>query len=163
MSVIPLQFMSTSAPKTCKRKHDTVSTWTQETIANFQYTDIIPDVIDRLFLPFNINRLIALCNLSIAHIVQDFCLDINSSYIKNLRSNLETKKNHVHIISMFFLLLNVDLKLKSFLLKTDKKNNAKMVRFFCDLRDNCVVAYMDEKESSHTSFMDKCKESWLLA
>lgn len=155
--------MSTSAPRTCKRKHETVSTWVHENINNFDYTERIPDVIERLFLPFNINRLTTLCQLSLAHIVQDFQLDPNSSYISTIRSNLETRTNHVYMLCMFFLLLNVDLKLKAFLLNTDKKNHAKMVRFLIDLRNNSVVCYLDETNTSNTVFFDKCKEAWLLA
>ena len=160
---IPLQFMSTSAPKTCKRKHETVSTWVQETINNFNYTERIPDVMKRLFLPFNISRLTTLCHLSLAHIVQDFNLDPNCSYISTIRSNLETRTNHVYMLSIFFLLLNVDLKLKSFLLNTDKTNHAKMVRFFVDLRNNSVVCYLHETSTSNTVFLENCKEAWLLA
>jgi len=155
--------MSTSAPKTCKRKHETVSTWAQQTINNFNYTELIPDVIERLFLPFNINRLTTLCQLSLAHIVHDFGLDQNSPYISTIRLNLETRTNHVYMLCIFFLLLNVDLKLKSFLLTTDKKNHAKMVRFFVDLRNNSVVCYLDETKTSNTMFLEKCKEAWLLA
>lgn len=159
--------MSTSAPMICKRKRvnerENVSAWPQQTITNFLYTEVIPDIIERLFLPFNTNRLAALCQLSLAHIVQDFHLDIDSAYIKTLHDNLHSKTNHMYFLCMFFLFLNVDLKLKTFLLGTDKKNHNKMIRWFSDLRNNCVVLYLQEHDTPHSAFVEKCKEAWLLA
>jgi len=159
--------MSASAPSTCKRKRENetenVTTWPEQTIKKFAYTDIIPDIIERLYLPFNTNRLASLCQLSLAHIVQDFHLDINSPYIQTLNDNLHTNTNHMYFLCMFFLFLNVDLKLKSFLLNTDKKNYNKMIRWFSDLRNNCVVSYLQEHDTPHSAFVEKCKHAWQLA
>lgn len=159
--------MSASAPSTCKRKRENnaenVTTWPERKIKNFAYTDIIPDIVERLFLTFNTNRLASLCQLSLAHIAQDFHLDINSAYIETLFENLHSNKNHMYFLSMFFLFLNVDLKLKAFLLNTDKKNYNKMIRWFSDLRNNCVVSYLQEHNTPHSEFVEKCKLAWQLA
>jgi hypothetical protein len=66
-------------------------------------------------------------------------------------------------LAIFFVLLNIDIDLKQYVLDTDLAFNAsKLCRFFVDLRSHVDTLFATE-QMSLLDFVDACEEAYVLA
>jgi hypothetical protein len=83
------------------------------------------------------------------------CIELVRSYV----SSDETV--HAHKVAVFFLLLNIDEKMKQKMMRLDQ-NHAKLARFFLDLRKELVTVFFCTSQPVH-QFVQQCRETYLIA
>ena len=66
-------------------------------------------------------------------------------------------------VAIFFVLLNIDVDLKQYVIDTDLACNArKLWRFFADLREHVDTLFASE-QMSLLDFVDACEEAYVIA
>jgi len=118
------------------------------------------DMIERIIAPVNDKFLDACIAESLAFLQQEFFPKERCDALEKLRS-YASRAVHAHKVGIFFLLLNIDRKLKQKMMDADK-NHAKLARFFLDLRQELVTGFFCSSQPV-PEFVDKCKQGYLIA
>ena len=116
-------------------------------------------------MPLNHSLLRKLCSRSLTTLETQFDVKMNTHAVvqlKNLAAD-ETCPHTTHL-ALFFLLLNVDQKLKEDIMKAENKHmHPKLTRFFLDLKDEAVRPYFCDESLSNECLVAKAEELWTLA
>ena len=100
---------------------------------------------------------------SLKGITKDFYDDSTTVEVEAVRKLAQSAK-HTILLTLFFLLLNVDTTLKEFLLTSeDDIRKSKIVRFYLDLKQHVVVRFVESDGMTATEFVDLCHEFYLLS
>lgn len=118
------------------------------------------DIIDRIIAPINDKYLDTCIEESLAFLQGEFFRDEACEALEKLRSYARVAV-HAHKVGIFFLLLNIDRTLKAKLMKLDQ-DNAKLARFFLDLRQEYVTVFFCSSQPV-PEFVVKCKQGYLIA
>ena len=118
------------------------------------------DIIDKIISPINEPFLDACIEESLAFLQEEFFPDAPCEPLEKLRS-YAGRAVHAHKVGIFFLLLNIDRKLKQRLMHADQ-NHAKLARFFMDLRQELVTVFFCSSQPV-PDFVVKCKQGYLIA
>ena len=120
------------------------------------------DIIDKIISPINERFLEACIEESLASLQSEFFPDAPCESLEKLRSYARRGETaHAHKVGIFFLLLNIDRKLKQRLMHADQ-NHAKLARFFMDLRQELVTVFFCSSQDV-PGFVVKCKQGYLIA
>jgi len=145
-----LQPLSTSMPITC---HARAKVSTPPT----------PDLLERVLLPQNAELLRASVLGAIASIEAEFFDASTTSESRAMRITA-THADHVVLLALFMLLLNVDAQLKEHVVAAasgDKKH--KVVRLLEDLRQRLVLDYFTNEEISTNAFVGACEDCYVIS
>jgi hypothetical protein len=118
------------------------------------------DIIDKIISPINERYLEACIEESLAALQTEFFPSEACDALEKLRSYARGAV-HAHKVGIFFLLLNIDRQLKQRLMHADQ-NNAKLARFFVDLRQELVTVFFCSSQPV-SEFVLKCKQGYLIA
>ena len=133
-------------PMTCTRQ------------SNSQQTDFI----DKIISEVNTRYLEACICESLDFLQAEFFAGSPCDGIERLRRYvLSAEPAHAHKVGIFFLLLNIDRKLKQKMMDSDR-NHPKLVRFFSDLRRELVTDFFCSAQPV-LGFVLKCREGYLIA
>ena len=116
-------------------------------------------------MPLNHSLLRKLCSRSLTTLGTQFDVKMNTHAVVQLK-NLTADENcpHTTHLALFFLLLNVDQKLKEDIMKAENKHmHPKLTRFFLDLKDEAVRPYFCDESLSNECLVAKAEELWTLA
>lgn len=118
------------------------------------------DIIDKIISPINERFLETCIEESLACLQDEFFRNAPCESLEKLRSYAR-RAVHAHKVGIFFLLLNIDQKLKQKLMHADQ-NHAKLARFFTDLRQELVTVFFCSSQPV-PEFVLKCKQGYLIA
>ena len=123
----------------------------------------LPRLIERVFEPHSTELLDALMKRSFDDIERIFFRAQATPEVVEARAAL-AHASHTTRVAVFFLLLNVDTALKDFLLQAESESRRdKVTRFFLDLRQHAVPAFLGNDTVSVLAFVQSCRECYLLA
>jgi hypothetical protein len=120
------------------------------------------DFIDKIISEVNTKYLETCIYESLDFLQTEFFADSPCEGIERLRSYVGRADTvHAHKVGIFFLLLNIDRKLKQKMMDCDR-NHRKLVRFFSDLRRELVTDFFCSAQPV-LGFVLKCREGYLIA
>ena len=118
-----------------------------------------------------IAKIIATCNQrymemciceSLDTLKSEFFADAPCEGLELLRRYVSSDATvHTHKVAVFFLLLNIDEKMKQKMMQMDQ-NHAKLARFFLDLRKELVTVFFCTSQPAN-QFVQQCRETYLIA
>lgn len=166
MFMVPLHPCKTSMPSTCSIHNTThkLSIMPSKELPILKRTSIrqTQHIILRLFSPLNIDDLQHLIEESIEHLRNEFYNSKSTIEIEKLLT-LSRKSSHTNKLCIFFLLLNIDQKMKECLITMDGTlNDRKLVRFFADLKKYAVPAFFATEKLSPSQFVEQCEELYVI-
>lgn len=98
---------------------------------------------------------------SIAGLEAEFFEGVESVQIAKLRG-LVKDGTHAELVAIFFLLLNIDARLKTRMLEIDSGNARRIGRFLLDLRQELVVEFFCSPQSV-AEFVRACEDGYRIA
>jgi len=98
---------------------------------------------------------------SLTRLEAEFFAERACPQIAKIRALLQGA-SHVDLLTVFFLLLNVDYGLKARVLSVDEGNAKRIARFLIDLRQELVVEFYCSGQSTG-EFVRACNETWCIA
>jgi hypothetical protein len=120
------------------------------------------DFIDKIISEVNTKYLETCIYESLDFLQTEFFADSPCEGIERLRSYVGRPDTvHAHKVGIFFLLLNIDRKLKQKMMDCDW-NHRKLVRFFSDLRRELVTDFFCSAQPV-LGFVLKYREGYLIA
>ena len=120
------------------------------------------DFIDKIISEVNTRYLEACIYESLDFLQAEFFADAPCRAIERLRDYVRSAEAaHAHKVGIFFLLLNIDRKLKQKMMDCDR-NHAKLVRFFSDLHTELVTGFFCSAQPV-LGFVLQCTEVYLIA
>jgi hypothetical protein len=120
------------------------------------------DFIDKVISEVNTRYLETCIHDSLDFLQCEFFPGSPCDAIERLRSYVGLPNTaHAHKVGIFFLLLNIDRKLKQKMMDCDR-NHRKLVRFFSDLRRELVTDFFCSAQPV-LGFAHKCREGYLIA
>ena len=100
---------------------------------------------------------------SLSSVETTFACEGVAREINRLRDTI-TRGSHTTLLSVFFLLLNVDAVLKDRIVAMDSDTNMrKMARFLMDLRNILAVRFFTDERCSPMIFVEECVDCYLLS
>lgn len=162
--------MSTSMPSTCthsvrqgdarpegfKNKRQKVCTQ-----AKLDLRQLIP----RILLAENERALRKCCADTLERICSEYEINPLIRVFKTLREfSKDQEESQASIIALFFLGLDIDLKLKQMMLEAESTHmQRKLAGFFVKLRSEVIPAFLCEEPAEIETFVSTCHEAYLLA
>jgi len=162
--------MSTSMPSTCthsgsqggarregsKNKRQKVCTH-----AKLDLRQLIP----RIMLPENERALRKCCADTLERICSEYEINPLIRVFKTLREFSEDhEESQCSILALFFLGLDIDMKLKQMMLEAESTHmQRKLTGFFVKLRSEVIPAFLCEEPVEVENFVRTCHEAYLLA
>ena len=148
----------------------------QKTIkkTQIQNTNVITNVItnvnaqhffSRLFLPLNTHALPSFCIESLQRISVEYKIDNKIHVMKQLKA-IASEPNAPRnlLLALFFLLFNIDTKMKTIVLQSESKpTQNKVCQFSLLLRQEITPKFFVEEQQQLYKFVEKCEEAYLLA
>ena len=123
----------------------------------------IQNIISRLFCVINRNLVTQLITESIANLTKIYFGDKHTSETNSILTQLPGF-SHSQLLSVFFLLLNIDQALKETVMTMDvPRNHRKITRFYMDLKLSAVVKFFTTESMSIAQFVDYCDELYIIA
>ncbi len=123
----------------------------------------LPRLMERIFEPHSTELLSTLLNRSLTNIERVFFANRSTADVAAVR-DVCSKHSHTTHVAVFCLLLNVDMDLKDFVLQAESPTRRdKMTRFFLDLKQSVVPAFFSDDTVSIGTFVQRCRECYLLA
>ena len=122
-----------------------------------------PDLLERVLLPQNTGLLRACVLRAVASIESDFFESGTTAESRAMRLTA-AHADHVVLLALFMLLLNVDAELKELVVPAasgDKKH--KVVRLLEDLRQRLVLDYFTNEEISTNAFVGACEDTYVIS
>ena len=120
------------------------------------------DFIDKIISEVNTRYLETCIYESLDFLQTEFFADSPCEGLERLRSYVGRADTvHAHKVGIFFLLLNIDRKLKQKMMDCDR-NHRKLVRFFSDLRRELVTDFFCSAQSVF-AFVGQCRDGYLIA
>jgi len=116
--------------------------------------------IEKIISPINGAFLEACIYESLAFLEQEFFCETKCQALQALREYVG-RAVHAHKVGIFFLLLNIDRSLKEKLMQLDQ-NDAKLARFFMDLRQELVTTFFCSSQPV-LDFVVQCQQTYLIA
>jgi len=121
------------------------------------------DLLERVLLPQNTNLLRECVLRAIASIETDF-FDAGTTAESRAMRLTATHANHVVLLALFMLLLNVDAQLKEHVVSAASGNKKhKVVRLLKDLRQRLVLDYFTNEEISTNAFVGACEDTYVIS
>jgi len=163
-----LQPLSTSMPNTCA---DSEGSKTTITNSKFQRSKAKPvehtTKLHNVVLCFSSESyskvLHSIVLESLSSVETTFACEGVAREIKRLRDTI-ARGSHTTLVSVFFLLLNVDAVLKDRIVAMDSDTNTrKMARFLMDLRNILAVRFFTDERCSPMIFVEECVDCYLLS
>lgn len=145
-----LQPLSTSMPMTCQARARVSTPHT-------------PDLLEQVLLPHN-TALLRECVLRAIASVESDLFDAGTTSESRAMRITATHADHVVLLALFMLLLNVDAQLKERVVGAasgDKKH--KVVRLLEDLRQRLVLDYFTNEEMSTQAFVGACEDTYVVS
>ena len=144
-------------PNTCDKK----------LISNLEFRqkacDKIPNVINMMLSPVNIEMLRSWTLQSIEHIRTVYFDGQHTTETNRLRCHVMNMP-HTRLLVVFFAMLNIDQDLKQRVMMVDEDKNArKLARFFMDLKHCAVSRFFATENITPTRFVMLCEELYVLA
>lgn len=126
-------------------------------------TPVIPDLIEHVMQPHNIDALRECVMRSILSIEKDI-FDAEATTESNAMRHTATHADHVVLLALFMLLLNVDEQLKdSVVCAATGEKKHKIVRLLEDLRKRLVLDYFTNEEISTHAFVGLCEDTYVIS
>ena len=123
----------------------------------------IQNIILRLFCVINRNLVTQLITDSIDNLTEIYFEGRHTSETNSIRTQLPGF-SHSQLLSVFFLLLNIDQALKETVMAMDvTQNHRKITRFYMDLKLDAVVKFFSTEAMSVSDFVDYCEELYIIA
>jgi len=145
----PLQSLSVSMPMTCDLHDKSVE---------------IPNVLEKAVHAGNRAWLCGLVGESLASLEDEFFTgekNAGCTQVARLRA-LVREATHGELLAVFYLLLNIDHKLKTRILLMDARNDKRIARFLLDLRHELVLGFFCS-EQSVAEFVQACGDGYCIA
>ena len=120
-----MQSLSVSTPMTCTSEMASVE---------------VANVLEKAVHTLNRQWLSGIVDESIASLEEEFFGQRPCVQIAKLRA-LVRDATHAELLAVFYLLLNIDHKLKTRILLMDTQNKKRIARFLLDLRHELVVCF----------------------
>ena len=98
---------------------------------------------------------------SIAGLEAEFFAGGGNAQIAKLRGLLRDA-THAELVAIFYLLLNIDVRLKKRILEMDAGNAKRIGRFVLDLRQELVVGFFCSPQTT-TEFVQACADGYRIA
>ena len=118
------------------------------------------DSIEKIIAPLNAEYMQACIYGSLDFLQAEFFPGARSEAIEQLRGYVGAAA-HAHKVGIFFLLLNIDRRLKEKLMELDQ-NHAKLARFFSDLRLELVTVFFCSSQDV-PGFVVQCTDGYRIA
>jgi len=118
------------------------------------------DIVEKIIAPLNADYMQACIYGSLDSLQAEFFAGARSEAIEQLRGYVGGAA-HAHKVGIFFLLLNIDRRLKEQLMELDQ-NHAKLARFFSDLRLELVTVFFCSSQGV-PGFVVQCTNGYRIA
>lgn len=119
----------------------------------------------RLFLPLNTHALPSFCVESLQRISVEYKIDNEIHVMKQLKAIAsEPNASRNLLLTLFFLLFNIDTKMKTIVLQSESKSTQnKICQFSLLLRQEITPKFFVDEQEQLYKFVEKCEEAYLLA
>lgn len=125
--------------------------------------ETLPNLIPRLLMPVNHEHLKKICSTSICSVCAEYQLSAQQQTVQTLQRSVG-KQCFTNSLALFFLLLNVDMRLKTAILDGETPaQQAKIANFLMNLRKHLIPEYLSEQRSDTCTFATKCQDAWSVA
>ena len=124
-------------------------------------SDQIVNVLEKATHVLNRDWVVGVVEDSIAGLEAEFFAGGGCAQIEKLRG-LVRDATHAELLAIFYLLLNVDVRLKTRMLELDKGNERRIGRFVLDLRQELVVQFFCSPQTV-VEFVQACEEGYRIA
>lgn len=124
----------------------------------------IPNVLEKAVHAGNRAWLCGLVGESLASLEDEFFTgekNAGCTQVARLRA-LVREATHGELLAVFYLLLNIDHKLKTRILLMDARNDKRIARFLLDLRHELVLGFFCS-EQSVAEFVQACGDGYCIA
>ena len=121
----------------------------------------IADILDKVTHPINGEFLDVFIRDTIASLRTDFFAATGCPKLDTVQE-VARRGTHTERLAIFYLLLNIDARLKTRILCMDEGNRVKIGRFLQDLRNELVTTYFCSSQSV-PEFAKACKEAYWIA
>ena len=121
----------------------------------------IVNVLEKATHTLNRNWVAGVVEDSIAGLEAEFFAGGGCAQIEKLRA-LVREATHTELLAIFYLLLNIDVGLKTRMLAVDEGNTRRIGRFVLDLRQELVVGFFCSPQSV-AEFVQACADGYRIA
>jgi len=146
-----------------KRKQCELNTMESSKVLQKKTIQGIPDILLHIqheeYRSFLSNIILESCT----YLTETFFYGRETDVISQIRNNIAIC-DHMQIVSIFLILLNVDKNMKYNIVELDSKQNKnKIVRFFSDLKDECVKSFYIDETMPNYEFVSKTIDCYIIS
>ncbi len=125
----------------------------------------IPMLIPRILHSVNEKHTFSFCAMSIVNICHEYKISEHDTTITYIRELINTSTMpFTDSLALFFLLLNIDTKLKQNMIESESEMEAsKLCNFFMNLRKYIIPEFMANAQLTSSIFVSKCQDAWSVA
>jgi len=102
------------------------------------------------------------CADSLTRICEDYGVSPEMPVIRHMRE-CSPVLSFSSALALFFVLLNIDTRLKEALLKIEPAQERKCVNFFMNLRKHVVPEFISSDTCDASRFAARCEDAWQVA
>jgi len=124
-----------------------------------------PMLITRILMSVNYKYIPTICERSIKNVCEVYGIQADHATIQSMQYMLQSKQmSSTDFLALFFVLLNIDTKLKASMLQseTDVQKN-KLCNFFMNLHKHLVPEFMAVNACNAITFVQACSDAWSVA
>ena len=121
----------------------------------------IPNVLEKAVHAMNKAWLSGIVRESLASLEDEFFAGGACAQVAKMKA-LVREATHGELLAVFYLLLNIDHKLKTRVLLMDARNDKRIARFLLDLRQELVLGFFCS-EQSVAEFVQACNDGYCIA
>jgi hypothetical protein len=121
----------------------------------------IPNVLEKAVHVMNKAWLSGIVRESLASLEDEFFAGGACTQVAKMNA-LVRDATHGELLAVFYLLLNIDHKLKTRILLMDARNDKRIARFLLDLRQELVLGFFCS-EQSVAEFVQACNDGYCIA
>ena len=152
--MLPLQPMSMSIPITCQKNK------LSEDIENYY-----PMLVTRILMSVNYKYIPMICEKSIKNVCEIYGIQADNATIQCIKMMLSSEQmSSTDLLALFFVLLNIDTKLKANMLQSETEiQKSKLCNFFMNLHKHLVPEFMAVNALNSMTFVQRCSDAWSVA
>ena len=145
--------MSMSMPMTCQKK---------QVLEKMEH---LPMLIPRILMSVNYKHIPFFSTKSLMSICKEYAIPENHTTIQCIKTLVNSEHiSHTDSLALFFLLLNIDTKLKESLMQSETEmQRRKLCNFYMNLHKYLVPEFMAVDMCTACNFVTRCSDAWSVA
>jgi len=124
-----------------------------------------PMLVTRILMSVNYKYIPMICEKSVKNVCELYGIQADHATIQCIKTMLTSEQmSSTNLLALFFVLLNIDTKLKASMLQSETEiQKSKLCNFFMNLHKHLLPEFMAVNALNPITFVQKCSDAWSVA